>query len=177
MIITAFQQRKFAHVFRMFDHDRDGFIQRSDYIVHGEKYAQCIGAAPEAFISQQLKSWGFLQMYGELDNHARMSQEQHLSAFSQFIAQGGEMLSTYLWEYLRLIWRAINKKNYEGLNSDEFVGVMFSDDVAQGKKIFQLLDFEHTDSMTQQALFGHWSSFFWGTDPNSPSQWIFGEFE
>ncbi len=177
MIVSDFQKRKIAHIFNLFDHDHDGFIQRSDFIVHGEKYAHYIGVPTEKFVAKQLWSWGLVQMHAELDEQGRMSRAQHQLAFSRLIAEKAGMLTEYLWDYLHIIWSSINKKNHEGLNVDEFIGVMFSDDVEQGKEVFQLLDFESTGYLSQQALFGHWLNFFWGTDPNSPSQWIFGKFK
>lgn len=174
-MITEFQKKKIDHHFNIVDYNKDNYLTREDFILHGEDYASHIGLPKKECVKKELEAWHMISSACSLDEYNRMSKSEHLKAFAKILSDGPE-LAVFLWDYIHMIWKFLKKNTHEYIDSNTLIKTMYSSNIKEATEVFKSLDHENKGKISLQELYGFWLDFFWGNNINSPCTWIFGKF-
>lgn len=90
-MLTSLQQKKLGNLFRAFDADSNGFIEKSDYTALAINLGRIRGLAPDsdAFAKLEgliLQSWEELRAFADTDHDGRIGLDEWHSFHDQFLS-------------------------------------------------------------------------------------------
>lgn len=181
MTLTDLQKRKLTRFFTVFDLNKDGFIQRQDYMMLAENIAKSKGFPPHSPLARRVKEvimrvWENLEILAD-KNH------DHQIILEEFLKYRDKLHQDET-KYADLVAAGLTIFDLLDLNKDgkvvesEFVSFYklfhLGEDLA--KEIFPKLDTDSNGYLTREDVLRLGREFDLGDDPSAPGNWLFGPY-
>lgn len=181
MTLTDLQLRKLKRFFKIFDQDKDGVIDRSDYILLAENISKSKGFPLDSPLSSRVREcllqvWSNLQAIADKDQDGTVTLEEFLEyrdALHQDDAKYDDLVSAGLTLF------DVMDDNHDGkLELHEFQEFysFFQLEKSLAEDMFKKLDIENTGYLTRQQIQVYSDQFNKGTDPDAIGNWLFGPY-
>jgi EF hand len=178
-MLTEFQKRKIANLFAVHDLNRDGALERSDYVDYANRLAAAGGHRPgsakyEELMSRFLGFWEMLRQAADRNHDNRVTMREWLVLFDELLSSPAAV------EHLRPIGEAVftmlDRKGDGSVTLDEYKWLYTSGavDPKHAVESFKRLDTDHDGRITTSELSARLVEFFTSNDPKSPGTWLFG---
>jgi len=173
---TQFRQRKLARIFDLYDVNKDGYIDASDYARVGEGFGTATGSAPGSADNEKLRStylefWEHLRQAADADHDGKVTREE-FSAYHEALSAMRETVAGYARALLRMADRdgdgKISPAEYAAL------GQAYGLDAPAAAEAFGHLDRDGDGFIDTEELLQNVEEFFYGDDPNAPGNWLVG---
>jgi len=181
MVLTDLQKRKLRRFFTVFDQDRDGVIDRSDYILLAENISKAKGFPLDSPLSARVKEcllqvWGNLEIIADKDQDGHVTLEEFLDyrdKLHQDDIRYGDLVSAGLTLF------DVMDENHDGkLEPHEFrlFYSFFQLDADLADDMFKRLDVEKAGYLTRSQIRAYSQEFNLGSDPDAVGNWLFGPY-
>ena len=181
MALTDLQKRKLKRFFTVFDQDRDGVIDRTDYMLLAENVSKAKGFPLDSPLSERVKEC-LLQVWSNLEIIADKNHDGHVT-LEEFI-EYREKLHEDDVKYGDLVTAGLTlfdvmDNNHDGkLEPHEFRAFysffQLDDDLAD--EMFERLDTEKAGYLTRNQIQTYSQAFNLGNDPDAVGNWLFGPY-
>jgi hypothetical protein len=175
-MFTTFQKAKLKHHFNVTDFNQDGVLTREDMYKHGEAYGQLLKLPPEPFIGKELAWWNKMNEVLNIKEERALTFEEHLTSF-EIVMNTSDFIPTFLWDYVKLIWKSLNLKTTQTMDYKVFSRSMLAEDSVESKYVFDLLDTDKKSGLYIHEIYHYWLCYFYSNDKTCPSKWVFGKIE
>ena len=171
-MLTEFQQRKLSHMFDVYDADKNGYLEESDFSQVGQRFDQLLNLPHDQAANWFMMFWqGLAQVAGP---DGRVSREAWLAFLDQMWSQPAVYEAT-IEGGVAFYFTALDA-NGDGLLSLPELRVFFQalnmgEDLAD--QVFPMLDINH-DGAISLAEYNQCVREFYGDDPAAAGNWLLG---
>ncbi len=175
-MLTQFQQRKLARMFDLYDVNKDGYIEATDYERVGEGFAIGTGCAPGSADYEKLRTtylgfWENLRQAADADHDGKVTRDEFVASYETLLAMRETIAGV-----ARAILQMTDRDGDGKISLGEFGSNMraYGLDSPAVAEAFRHLDrdgdgFIDTDELQQNV-----EEFFFGEDESAPGNWLFG---
>lgn len=178
-MLTRFQKQKLTNLFAIHDLDRDGALEKSDYVEYTRRIAAKRGVGPgspkyDALLSRFLGFWDMLRQTADRDQDERVTLREWFACFERLLS------SPAAAQDMKPIGEAVFNmldRNDDGVVTLEEYKWLYSSgglDPNLAADSFKRLDTDHDGRITKAELSTRLFEFFMSEDPESPGTWLFG---
>lgn len=179
--MAELRKRKYERWFRAADVDGDGAITRQDVVMMSERYLQARGIAPDTSQARQMHEtlhgfWDSVIAPADADKDDRVTSAELTQAFDATFADRAR----YTEELAPVADRFFDLADGDGdgaISLTEFTHIFGSTGRAaddECAEVFRALDLDASGALSRAEYHKAASEFFYGDDPDSPANHIFG---
>lgn len=180
-MLTELQIDKLERFFYVLDYDRNGIIEKEDFIGIAENL--CIlwrikeGEEKYDLIKSRFEEgWNHFNLFVN-NNSGKANWDHWLQFAEQVIVNGDEAIfSEYVDEFVGEIFDNFDTDNDGYINLDEYIDLLvgYRIEVRFAAKSFRKLDRNHDDLISRGELISAVKEFFRSDNPDDPGNWLFG---
>ena len=181
-MLTALQQRKLARLFKLYDVDRNGFIEQADFAQIAHKTALAMGHQPgspayNTIQTQNIAGWIGIAQLGDQDHDQRLTLDEYLVANDKLLAQP-EQFTPMMLGILRTIITLLDTDKDDKVSAAEYAAYLavWGATAAEITDAFGRLDHNGDGYLTADELHQNAQEFFFSDDPAAPGNWLVGPF-
>ena len=181
MALTELQKRKLTRFFTVYDQNRDGVIERSDYILLANNVSKAKGFALDSPLSARLREC-MLRVWSNLENIADKNEDGEVT-LDEFLAyrdqlQQNELKFNDLVSAGLTLFDVMDDDHDGRINLREFklFYSFFQLDESLAAEVFAHLDVEKTGYLTREQLRTYSREFNLGEDPEAIGNKLFGPY-
>lgn len=178
-MLTQFQKQKLTNLFAVHDLDRDGALEKSDYVEYTRRLAGKRGlvagtAKYDELLSQFLGFWGMLEQIADQNQDKRVTLREWFACYDRLLSLPDSA------EQIRPIGEAVFgmlDRNGDGAVTLEEYKWLYSSgglDPNLAADSFKKLDTDHDGRISTSELSARLAEFLMSDDPKSPGTWLFG---
>ena len=175
-MLTQFQQRKLTRMFDLYDLNKDGYIEATDYARVAEGFATGTGCAPGSDEYEKLRAtylgfWEQLRQAADADHDGRVTRDEFLASYDALLAMR-EAITGVSQAILHMTDRDGDGK----ISPAEFAANMqaYGVDAPAAAQAFSHLDRDGDGFIDNNELLQNVDEFFFGEDENAPGNWLVG---
>ena len=91
-MVSALRKRKLARLFRLYDVDRNGLVEQTDFALIAHKTALAMNHQPgspayNTLHNQYMTGWARLAQLGDANDDQRLTLEEYCAAYDKMLAQ------------------------------------------------------------------------------------------
>ncbi|MEO9869116.1 EF-hand domain-containing protein [Ekhidna sp.] len=180
-MLTELQTNKLERFFYILDFDRNGIIEKEDFIGIAENLCILWGIKEEnekykKIVSGFEDSWNRFNFFVN-NNDGRANWDHWIHFAEEMIINGDENLfNEYVENYVGELFDNFDMDKDGYINLDEFIDlfVAYRIEVRFAAKAFRKLDLNHDDLISRGELIKAVKEFFRSEDPDAPGNWLFG---
>lgn len=181
-MFSDFQKRKLTRYFQFYDIDKNGYIERDDYMLFAQRLAH-VRNWHEGSIQYQMlvgrfhAEWDLLRSFADMSGDARISLDEwfsyhrHLYLFDKKFQVGEDDIIGAIFETLDM--------NGDGfITENEFIQFysIYNMDAQLAKTVFNNLDENEDGVLTRKEIAKLYRQFAHGDDPDAVGNELFGPF-
>lgn len=181
-MLTELQNRKFTRLFNVYDANRDGYLERSDYERIAVGIADFLGLASDSAERQQhttkyMANWEHIKMMVDQDNDDRVTQAEFM-AFIAYLTQNPEIFTVLALATTQDTMNHQDRDQDGRIARAEYLGVTqcYAMPLAEAEEAFQHLDRDNDGFISQEELLKDVEEFFTSNDPDAPGNWLVGRY-
>jgi Ca2+-binding EF-hand superfamily protein len=183
-MLTPMQELKQTRYFRLVDIDKNGYIEKSDWVKIGDNLAAIRGIAKGSDIHQAIQTqmdviWNNLREYADKNNDFRISLEEWLTFEDEKVINcDEEWYDSYVNNIVRGLFAVLDANGDGVIGLDEYIHLMVSFRVQPSDAVeaFHKLDSDHNGEISKDELISAVREFHRGSDPDTPGNWLFGPY-
>lgn len=181
-MLTELQRDKLERFFYILDFDRNGVIEKDDFIGIAENLCILWGireADPryKKLMKQFEDSWSRFDFFVNA-NDGRANWEHWIHFGEEVIVNGDEdMYNAYVEQYVGELFDNFDTDKDGYISLDEFIDlfVSYRIEVRFAAKAFRKIDLNHDSLISRGELIKAVKEFFRSDDPDAPGNWLFGK--
>ncbi len=181
-MLSEFQHKKGAHFFGLFDADKDGLLERDDFVQVVQRMGKLRGwnegvAGYDELHGRWMFVWDGMTKVLDADGDERVTPEEFLNAYEMLLASE---------DGYSFVMNAIGNMNFDVLDADGDDRITLEEwrafyqahniDPTQADEIFARLDTNGNGSLARDETLKHLRDFFYSDDPNVAGNYFFGKF-
>ncbi len=184
-MLTTVQTDKLTHFFTILDHNRNGVLQKDDFVGIAENLCAASGIreGSKEYNNVLLRSEILFQQFlRDLNkNDARITLDEWIDYFDRFVISRSDF--THLKFYIKLTAKYIFDlfdQNEDGrISIDEYLDMfaVYRIDCKYSAKSFLRLDTNRDEYISKGELLKAVFEFFVSDDPEAHGNWIFGDWK
>ena len=180
-MLTELQINKLERFFYILDYDRNGVIEKEDFMGIAENLCILWGIREgegkyDTIIGRFEDEWNKFNAF--VNNNTERANWDHWVHFAQemIIKSDEVMFSSYVEDFVGEIFDNFDMDKDGYINLDEFIDlfVAYRIEVRFAAKAFRKLDLNRDDLISRGELISAVKEFFRSDDPNAPGNWLFG---
>ncbi|MBD78479.1 MAG: hypothetical protein CL840_06135 [Crocinitomicaceae bacterium] len=181
MVMEGIRQKKFNHLFKVFDADNNGYLDMTDVVILMDRFNREFnwvrgGSSDTQFRGAFLKIWTKMFREADVNNDHKVSKEEFLNYYEK-VTSSDRQFYAYLKPFLDDLFPAIDQNN-DGLLSKESYCAFYracnnSDDEAQ--KAFDTIDTNKDGVVSHLEFYSMFYQFHMSDNPRHPSRNFFGK--
>ncbi|MEG3932814.1 EF-hand domain-containing protein [Microcoleus sp. T3_B1] len=182
-MLTELQKKKLTYQFSIFDVDKNGFLEKSDFdkIVNG--YAETYNLSQDSETYQYLSStyakrWEGLAKEADTNADNKVSLDEWLSYQDNLV---NDPKSDFLWLKIASMFHEIQDVDKDGAISLEEYKLIYKihgiGDDSLAAEIFSKLDFDGDGKIMKNDHLNLVADFYLSNNPESPGNLFFGPYE
>ena len=179
-MLSEFQAKKAQHFFRVFDADKDGFMEQSDLEAVVNKLATVRGwkkgtLGYDNLYDRWMFVWSALEKAADQNRDNIVSPKEWIDLTDKLLASEGGYAS---------VMNAIGNLTFDAVDPDDDGKIDHNDwrafSAAHGisadnaDRAFARLDLNGDGSISREETMAHLRDFFYSNDPNAPGNLFFG---
>ncbi|GAA2331651.1 EF-hand domain-containing protein [Streptomyces kunmingensis] len=175
------RKRKYERWFRAADVDGDDAITRQDVVMMSERYLQARGILPDSSQARQMhetmtRFWESVIAPGDADKDGRVTSAEVTQVFAATFTDRGrypEELAPVADNFFDLA----DSNGDDAISRTEFTHIFGSTGRAadaECAEVFNALDLDASGALSRAEYHKAASEFFYGDDPESPANHLFG---
>ncbi len=175
-MLTAFQQRKLARLFDLYDVDKDGFIEAADYARVGEGFATGTGCAAGSADYERLRAaylgfWEQLRQAADTDHDGKVTRAEFVASYEALLGMREAIAGVS-----QAILQMTDRDGDGRITASEFGANLqaYGLDASAAAEAFGHLDRDGDGFIDTEELLRNVEEFFYGEDPNAPGNWLVG---
>lgn len=180
-MLTTLQKNKLERFFYILDYDRNGYIEKEDFIGTAENLCILWGIyegdrAYEQIMNRYEESWEKFTFYIGIEGD-RVNWDHWIKFAEEVIVNGDvQMYDRYVEEFVGEIFDNFDKDKDGYISLDEFIDlfVSYHIEVRYSAKSFRKLDINKDGFISRGELIEGVKQYFRSDDPNAPGNWLFG---
>ena len=180
-MLTELQLDKLERFFYVLDYDRNGIIEKEDFVGIAENLCILWGIreGEEKYDKIQKRfedGWERFNLFVN-NNEGRANWDHWIDFAEQVIINGNEdIFNTYVEEYVGEIFDNFDADKDGYINLDEFIDLFvgYRIEVRFAAKAFRKLDLNKDDLISRGELIKAVKEFFRSNDADAPGNWLFG---
>lgn len=181
-MLTALQQRKLARLFMLYDVDRNGFIEQTDFEQIAHRTALAMAHQPGSLEyttlhSQYMTGWARLLQLGDRDHDQRLTLAEYCAAYDKMLAQP-EQFTAMMMAIVKTIITLLDTDKDGKVSVPEYTAYLLGWRTTEAELIetFHRLDHNGDGYLTADELRQNAEEFFFSDDPTAPGNWLVGPF-
>lgn len=181
-MLTALQTRKLTRLFMLYDVDRSGFIERSDYGMVAQMTALAMGhqpASPEyqALYYEYLVGWDNIRAAADSNADDRLTLTEFLLGYDNLMAQR-ERFDLIIMELVKTIFRLWDRDKDGKVSQEEHAAywAVFNTTAEEAGDSFRRFDRDGNGYLLTDEMLVNAQEFFFSDDPEAPGNWILGPY-
>lgn len=180
-MLTDLQKNKLERFFYILDFDRNGYIQKEDFIGTGENLCILWGLSYDdenykRIMAKYEDSWNKFNFY--IGNTGDRVNWEHWITFAEEVIVNGDisMYNKYVEDFVGEIFDNFDTDKDGYINLDEFIDlfVSYHIEVRYAAKSFRKLDTNKDGIISRGELLEGVKQYFRSDDPDAPGNWLFG---
>lgn len=182
-MLTELQKKKLTYQFKIFDVDKNGFLEKSDFdkIVNGyaEAYNLTQGSETYEYLSSTYgKRWDGLAKEADTNADNKVSLDEWLSYQDKLM---NHPESDFLWMKVASMFHDIQDIDKDGSISLEEYKIIYKihgiGDDSLAAEIFSKLDFDGDGKISKNDHLNLVADFYLSNNPQAPGNLFFGTYE
>jgi len=181
-MLSELQINKLEKFFYILDYDRNGIIEKDDFIGIAENLCILWGIregdrAYNLIIKKFEDGWGRFNAFVNLENEKKANWEHWLHfAENQIVNGEEEIFNAYVENYAGGIFDNFDTDRDGYINIDEFIDlfVAYRIEVRYAAKAFRKLDLNKDNLISRRELIQAVKEYFRSDDPEAPGNSLFG---
>jgi len=182
MEISTFLDRKLAWRFRTYDHDRDGYIERTDFELAANRTGEEFGHAPDSAARQRLTElllglWQHLATVTDTDHDGRISEAEYKAAFAAGLLETPESFDKSYLPFLDALMNVVDTDGDGRMSADEYARwgrSLMGRPESESRANHRRIDTDRDGYITRQELLESVREFYFDDDPSSPLARLLG---
>lgn len=182
-MLSHFQTLKLTYIFNLLDFDRNGFIERKDFINIAEKLCIVRGDetdTPESenILSQCANLWKGLEHYIDINNDGKCTIEEWLKFIEdKLINSEPDTRTIFLNSVVGSVFDLYDTDGDGDISLPEYLDIFLSFELKSSLvgKSFVSLDVNGDGAISKQELIASITEFLISDDPDLTGNWIFGD--
>jgi Ca2+-binding EF-hand superfamily protein len=181
-MLTEFQKRKLRRYFQFYDADRNGYIEREDYMLFAKRLARARGWAEstvgyEMIMARFMADWDLLRSFADANSDDRITEDEWFE-YHNYIYFIDNKYRAGENDILGTIFEMLDHNNDGTISEDEFRTFysIFGMDLALASQTFHKLNENGDGVLTRNEIAKLYRQFAHSDDPTVMGNWLFGPF-
>lgn len=181
-MVTPLRRRKLARLFTLYDVDRNGFIEQTDFELIAHKTALAMNHQPgspayNTLHNQYMAGWIRLAQLGDVDNDRRLTLEEYCAAYDKMLAQPAQFTAMMMGIVSTIIMLLDTDKDGK-VSVPEYTAYLMAWGTAATEiaETFHQLDRDRDGYLIADELRQNAEEFFFSEDPAARGNWLVGPF-
>ncbi|WP_434445270.1 EF-hand domain-containing protein [Lentzea sp. E54] len=182
MKTTAFLDRRLRRRFEIYDRNRDGYVERSDFDLASARLTSAFGLTADdlrakRFHEQLLGVWGHLAAVADVNDDGRMSLAEYRTAFVRGLLGRPEAFDDVYVPYLDALLAVADHDGDGLLGVDEHVRwsrALMDVSEADAQAVHARLDHDGDGMIGAEDLLAALRAYYFSEDEDGPGAWLLG---
>lgn len=182
---SEFLDRKLARRFQTYDSDRDGFIEREDFVQAAARMGEAFGHGPDSPARQRLAElctqlWEHLAAVADTDADGRIGEAEYKAAFATGLLETPASFDEGYRPFLDAIMEIADTDGDGKLDVDEYVrwtGSLMNLPDADAREAFRRLDRDTDGLVATHDLLEAIREYYFDDAPDSAGSWLLGSLD
>jgi len=183
LMLSHFQTLKLTYIFNLLDFDRNGFIERNDFVNIAEKLCVVRGEetdTPESedILKQCSNLWRGLEQYIDVNNDGKCTIAEWLKFINdKLINSEPQTRATFLKSVVGSVFDLYDTDRDGDISLPEYLDIFLSFELKSSLvgKSFVSLDANGDGAISKEELIASITEFLVSDDPDLTGNWIFGD--
>ncbi|PIY11080.1 MAG: hypothetical protein COZ18_04640 [Flexibacter sp. CG_4_10_14_3_um_filter_32_15] len=183
-VLTPLQERKARRMFEVFDINNDGTVERNDFNLILNKWAEVVPFSRQSETYRGLNylyqnRWKKILFFADSDKNEQISVEEWIAYCNSLIEQDSyeEDILPITCYIIRLFADQNKKEDFKiDVSVFEKFYVAYGIDKELAKQTFDKLDVEKKGYLTEDEITKYWREFYESNDENALGNWFFGRY-
>ncbi|WP_258104958.1 EF-hand domain-containing protein [Marinoscillum sp. MHG1-6] len=171
--------------FDIIDYDKNGFVEKDDFISIGENICAMLQLDEENFYYPLIyaaceKAWEDLYAYVDEDEDGRASSGEWFKyADEKIVNCDKSQYQLYLDKVVQHIFELFDQNKDDFISVNEYINLFMSFrlEIRYSAKAFTKLDLNKDSLISREELYTGVEQFFRSNDPSDKGNWLFGSLE
>lgn len=179
-MLTNFQRQKLVRSFRLYDQNKNGYIERQDFIQLAERLAQIRGwvegtASYELLMGKLLADWDMLASFADVSGDYRIGLDEWL-AYNDQMKHLSVRYRAGEDAIINTVFDIIDRNGDGQVTLDDFKHLYcaYGLPVDMAEDVFDYIDVNGDGVLTRTELLRLYYEFAYSEDPDAPGNWLFG---
>ena len=181
-MLSELQTRKLTHLFNLYDVDKDGHVDKADYVQVVENLARLrnytVGTpAYDSLLALYMSIWARLQQSTDANRDQRVTLNEFLTRYDVLLRQQ-EVAESVVIMMADMVTQMTDTDGDGRIAKAEFVAFLVAHNVDEedAQSAFQYLDRTGDSLVTRDELLMNVQDFLCSDMPDAPGNWLFGPF-
>ena len=181
-MLTKLQKCKLAILFKKYDLDQNGFVERADYEQTIKNLAQTYNLGPDSrefstLYREHIDIWEFLRNIADRNTDDQINQQEFIAAYSVLLGNKQDFMRLQ-WVFAESVIMLTDQDGDGKLSEKEYVinALCFNITEKAAQEAFRHQDRNGDGYLTKDEILKNMEEFFYSADPNAPGSWLIGPF-
>ncbi|MBN1955312.1 MAG: EF-hand domain-containing protein [Anaerolineae bacterium] len=183
-MLSQLLERKYTHLFDIYDSDNNGWIEAADYMHHVKMVTEVRGIPADSpaykqFEEDTMVRWEQLCGIADRDGDGRISRQEYLeSAEVRYYMSKGEDLVAHCEVEYGSLFDLFDTDGNGYITVEEYRDItkIFGLEDVDHAAVFARLDLDGDGTISREEMMQLLADFFYRNDPDAPGNLLFGQF-